>query len=97
MLTLKLSNIILIVSNIIKGAARNFKHYFSITENSVISNFNCNFFQHIDIDPANVNILDGNAPDLELECQNYEQKITEAGTQVLPLKCYQKITIVNNP
>lgn len=38
-----------------------------------------NFFKHIDIDPANVHILDGNAPNLELECQNYERKITEAG------------------
>jgi saccharopine dehydrogenase-like NADP-dependent oxidoreductase len=24
-----------------------------------------NFFQHIDIDPKNVHILDGNAPDLK--------------------------------
>ncbi|VDK72317.1 unnamed protein product, partial [Anisakis simplex] len=27
-----------------------------------------NFFRHIDIDPANVNILDGNASDLVKEC-----------------------------
>lgn len=38
-----------------------------------------NFFKHIDIDPENVNILDGNAPDLNLECANYEEKIKEAG------------------
>ena len=36
-------------------------------------------FQHIDIDPDNVNILDGNAKDLEKECQDYERKITESG------------------
>lgn len=38
-----------------------------------------NFFNHIDINPENVNILDGNAPDLLQECQNYEDKIKAAG------------------
>lgn len=38
-----------------------------------------NFFKHIDIDPANVHILDGNAEDLEAECRSFEQKIAEAG------------------
>uniref|UniRef100_A0A0N5ACL2 Glucosamine-6-phosphate deaminase n=1 Tax=Syphacia muris TaxID=451379 RepID=A0A0N5ACL2_9BILA len=38
-----------------------------------------NFFCHIDIDPANVNILDGNAKDLTFECNEYERKIKEAG------------------
>lgn len=38
-----------------------------------------NFFKHIDIDPANAHVLDGNAQDLEAECQQYEQKIAEAG------------------
>lgn len=38
-----------------------------------------NFFKHIDIDPANAHILDGNAQNLEEECQAYEQKIAEAG------------------
>ncbi len=38
-----------------------------------------NFFKHINIDPANAHILDGNAEDLEAECQAYEQKIAEAG------------------
>lgn len=38
-----------------------------------------NFFKHIDIDPVNAHILDGNAADLEAECQKYEQKIAEAG------------------
>ncbi len=38
-----------------------------------------NFFNHIDIKPENVNILNGNAPDLAKECSNYEKKITEAG------------------
>ncbi|KAL7638921.1 UNVERIFIED_CONTAM: hypothetical protein RMT77_010455 [Armadillidium vulgare] len=38
-----------------------------------------NFFKFIDIDPANVNILDGNAPDLEKECASYEEKIKIAG------------------
>ncbi|XP_012267926.2 glucosamine-6-phosphate isomerase isoform X1 [Athalia rosae] len=38
-----------------------------------------NFFKHIDIDPKNVHLLDGNAPDLEAECNEFEKKITEAG------------------
>ncbi|XP_075995913.1 glucosamine-6-phosphate deaminase 2 [Genypterus blacodes] len=38
-----------------------------------------NFFKHIDIDPANAHILDGNADDLEAECQAFEQKIGAAG------------------
>lgn len=38
-----------------------------------------NFFRHIDINPENVNILDGNAPDLDKECEDFENKITEAG------------------
>lgn len=37
------------------------------------------FFKHIDIDPANVHILDGNAPDLKAECDAFEQKILAAG------------------
>jgi len=38
-----------------------------------------NFFSHIDIQKDNVNILDGNAPDLEAECASYEEKIEKAG------------------
>ena len=36
-------------------------------------------FSHIDIPPANINILDGNAPDLEKECADYEAKIKAVG------------------
>lgn len=36
-------------------------------------------FSHIDIQQKNVNILNGNAPDLELECNEYEEKIRRAG------------------
>ena len=38
-----------------------------------------NFFKHIDIQPQNVNIPDGNAEDLEQECLNYEKKMKEYG------------------
>src|SRR4030043_151029 len=38
-----------------------------------------NFFGHIDIPKGNVNILNGNAPDLNAECASYEQKIKKAG------------------
>jgi glucosamine-6-phosphate deaminase len=38
-----------------------------------------NFFSHIDIKKENVNILDGNASDLEAECAGYEGRIKRAG------------------
>ena len=37
------------------------------------------FFSHIDINPANVHILNGNAPDLKAECEAYEAAIVAAG------------------
>ncbi len=37
------------------------------------------FFSHIDIRKENVNILNGNAPDLAAECQRYEEKIASYG------------------
>ncbi|EME77356.1 uncharacterized protein MYCFIDRAFT_146451, partial [Pseudocercospora fijiensis CIRAD86] len=37
------------------------------------------FFSHVDIDPANINILNGNAEDLEEECIAYEEKIKRSG------------------
>jgi len=36
-------------------------------------------FQYIDIDPINVNFLNGNASDLETECKAYEQRIAKVG------------------
>lgn len=38
-----------------------------------------NFFSHIDINPANVHILNGNAANLEEECAQYEAAILQAG------------------
>ena len=38
-----------------------------------------NLFKHIDIVPENANILDGNAPNLDEECQRYEEKIRSVG------------------
>ena len=38
-----------------------------------------NFFSHIDIQPENVNILNGNAHNLEAECAGYEERIQKAG------------------
>ncbi len=38
-----------------------------------------NFFSHIDIPAENVNILDGNAADLEAECARFEAKIKQYG------------------
>ncbi len=38
-----------------------------------------NFFSHIDIKKENVHILNGNATDLQKECEQYEAKIKEFG------------------
>lgn len=38
-----------------------------------------NFFNHIDIQADNVNILNGTAPDLGAECERYETKIKSVG------------------
>ncbi|KAH6616949.1 hypothetical protein F5144DRAFT_378465 [Chaetomium tenue] len=37
------------------------------------------FFSHVNIHPNNAHILDGNAPNLEAECVEYEAKIQAAG------------------
>lgn len=38
-----------------------------------------NFFNHIDIQPENINLLDGNASDVQAECKRYEDKIKSYG------------------
>jgi len=38
-----------------------------------------NLFDHIDILPENVHILDGNAADLDAECASYEKAVVDAG------------------
>ncbi len=38
-----------------------------------------NFFKQVDVQKDNVNILNGNAPDVERECQRYEEKIKSYG------------------
>ena len=38
-----------------------------------------NFFSHVNIHPNNVHILNGNAPNLEAECVEYEAKIKAVG------------------
>ena len=37
------------------------------------------FFSHVDVKPDNINILNGNALDLEAECHAYEEKIKAVG------------------
>ena len=34
-----------------------------------------NFFDHVDVPKENINILNGNAEDLEAECASYEERI----------------------
>ncbi len=52
-----------------------------------------NLFKHIDIDPKNTHILDGNVNDLKKECDEFEQKIKDAGGVELFIggKCYSNI------
>lgn len=38
-----------------------------------------NFFDHVDVPKENINILNGNAKDLQAECDAYEAKILAAG------------------
>ncbi|MEH6529755.1 MAG: glucosamine-6-phosphate deaminase [Photobacterium frigidiphilum] len=38
-----------------------------------------NFFNHIDIKEENINLLNGNADDIDTECQRYEAKIKSYG------------------
>lgn len=38
-----------------------------------------NFFNHVDIDKNNIHILNGNADDVDMECQQYEDKIKYYG------------------
>lgn len=38
-----------------------------------------NFFSHVDINPENVNILNGNASNLDRECEAYEEKMKAVG------------------
>lgn len=46
---------------------------------SYFSFMHTNFFDHMDIPPENINMLDGNAPNLRVECERYEQRIKDAG------------------
>ncbi len=56
----------------------NMDEYAGIPENhpeSYHSFMYANFFNHIDIDKKNIHLLNGNAPDLIKECNDYEEKI----------------------
>jgi len=60
----------------------NMDEYVGIPEDhpeSYHSFMNNNLFDHIDINRKFVNILNGNAKDLEVECDSYEKKIQAAG------------------
>ena len=60
----------------------NMDEYVGIPENhpkSYHSFMDKHFFNHIDIPRENINILNGNAIDLEKECSDYEKKIKNLG------------------
>ncbi len=48
-------------------------------KNSYRSEMENKFFNHVDIAPENIHVLDGTADNLELECRQYEAAIKEAG------------------
>ena len=51
-----------------------------------------NLFDHIDCPKENINILNGNAEDLEAECERYEQKIKDAGGNIAFNEPYSSLT-----
>ena len=60
----------------------NMDEYVGIPKNhpeSYYTFMHTNLFDHIDIPAENVNILNGNAPDLEEECRQYEERIVGYG------------------
>ena len=61
----------------------NMDEYVGIPQNhpeSYYSFMHANFFNHVDVPAENINILNGNAPDLEKECRRYEDKIKLYGS-----------------
>jgi glucosamine-6-phosphate deaminase len=60
----------------------NLDEYVGLDQNHLQSYYyymHTNFFNHIDIKKENINILNGVAKDLILECKNYEEKIKNLG------------------
>lgn len=60
----------------------NMDEYVNLPENhpeSYHSFMHNNFFQHVDFKPENINILNGNAPNLVDECSRFEEKILKFG------------------
>ena len=60
----------------------NMDEYVGIPQNhpeSYYSFMHANFFDHVDVPFENINILNGNAPNLEEECSRYEEKIKSYG------------------
>ena len=60
----------------------NMYEYVGLPENHPESNHSFmarNFFDHVDVPKENINILNGNAPDLAAECAAYEERIKAAG------------------
>jgi len=61
----------------------NMDEYVGIPQNhpeNYYSFMHANFFNHVDVPAENINILNGNAPDLEKECRRYEDKIKLYGS-----------------
>ena len=60
----------------------NMDEYVGLDKNHTASYYHymhTHFFNHIDIPPENINLLDGTADNLQMECDNYETKIKKVG------------------
>lgn len=79
-----------ILGDMVKEGKLSFRHvvtfntdeYVDIPENhsrSYHTRMYKDLFQYIDIDPMNVNFLNGNAKNLQKECTRYEERIKEVG------------------
>jgi glucosamine-6-phosphate deaminase len=53
--------------------------FYRTHKESYYTYMNTSLFKHLDIKRENINLLDGNAPDLEAECRRYEAKIASLG------------------
>lgn len=60
----------------------NLDEYYGLGRNNIQSYYNYmmkNFFEHININAKNINIPNGTSKDIDKECLDYEQKISNAG------------------
>ena len=67
------------LDNVIIFYAGEFVGYSQLKQQADFKQLQKKFFSKVDINPQNIYTLDGTAEDLSLECEQYEQKISDAG------------------